>query len=153
MLLSATFCSLQPERRGQLWGIKGPFTGWKALPLQLLLEPHLTQKLCWPITPLNMMGTMGRRLFSSNKHPLLETYFFDVDKLADIHVIISVFDVRPYCLNYLTDHRYNDIPPGQWQGFIVQKLLKQCHHVVVISRPVKRAKQIEFSWGKNTESH
>lgn len=45
--------------------------------------------------------------------PLFETYFFDVDKLADIHVIISVLDIRPYSLNYLADHRYNDIPPGQ----------------------------------------
>lgn len=44
-------------------------------------------------------------------HSVSETYFFDVDKLADIHVIISVLDIRPYCLNYLTDHRYNDIPP------------------------------------------
>lgn len=157
VLLFATFCSLQPERRGQLQGIKAPFTGCTVPSVQLFLEPHLIQRPCWPITPLNMLGAVGRGLFSSNKgcyqqlhpfvslHPLFETYFFDVDKLADIHVIISVLDIRPYSLNYLADHRYNDIPPGQRQGLVVQKLLKQGHHVIVISRPIKKAKQIHFS--------
>lgn len=70
-------------------------------------------------------------------HALFGTYFFDVDKLADIHVIISVLDIRPYSLNYLAHHRHNNVPPGQRQGLVVQKLLKQCHHVVVISRSVR----------------
>lgn len=63
VLLSATFCRLQPERRGQLQGIKAPFTGCKVPSAQLLLEPHLIQRPCWPITPLNMLEAVGRGLF------------------------------------------------------------------------------------------
>lgn len=125
VLLFATFCSLQPERRHQPQGIKAPFREYQAPSVQLLLEPHLIQRPSQPVTMLNMLGAVGKGLFSSNKgccqqlhpfvslHPLLETYFFDVDKLADIHVIISLLDIRPYRLNYLADHRYNNIPPGQ----------------------------------------
>lgn len=125
VLLFATFCSPQPGRRGQPQGNKALFTACQVPSVQLFLEPHLIQRPSWPITELNMLGAVERGLFSSNKgyckqlhpfvslHPLLETYFFDMDKLADIHVIISLLDIWPYRLNYLADHRDNDISPGQ----------------------------------------
>lgn len=124
-------CSLLPsaaysvEEDSHLQAIKAPFTACNIPSVQLLLEPHLIQRPCWPITPLDILRDKGRGLFSSKKgccqqlhpfvslHPPFGTYFFDVDKLTDIHVIISVLDVRPYSLNYLAHHRHNDIPPGQ----------------------------------------
>ena len=42
-------------------------------------------------------------------------HFFDVDKLADIHVIIPVLDVRSDCLNNLADQGYDDVPPRRGQ--------------------------------------
>lgn len=125
VLLFATFYSLQPERRGQPQGIKALFTACQVPSVQLFLEPHLIQRPSQPITLLNTLGVGERGLFSTNKgccqqlhhfvslNPLLESYFFDVDKLADIHVIISLLDIRPYRLNHLADHGYNNIPPGQ----------------------------------------
>lgn len=137
------------------------FSQHAKFPLCNFFKSHLIQRPGDPITVLNMLGAVEKRLFSSNKvycqqlhpfvslHPLLETYFFDVDKLADIHVIIPLLDIRSYRLNYLADHGDNNVPPGQWQGLIVEKLLKQCHHVVVISRPIKKAKySAVISWSK-----
>lgn len=56
----------------------------------------------------------------------------DVDQLADVHVIIAVADVGPYCLDHLSNHRDNDIPPGQRQRLTVEQLLQQRHHVAVV---------------------
>lgn len=47
VLLFVTFCSLQPERRGQPQHIKALFTACQVPSVQLLLEPHLIQR---PIT-------------------------------------------------------------------------------------------------------
>lgn len=110
----ATFCSLKPERRGQLQGIKAPFPGCKVPSPKAMLASYRT---CWGQwewdSPLQTRGAASKLHPFVSLHPLSETYFFDVDKLADIHVIISVLDIRPYSLNYLADHRDNDIPPGE----------------------------------------
>lgn len=47
----------------------------------------------------------------------------DVDQLPDVHVVIAVADVRPYCLYHLPYHRDNDIPPRQRQRLTVEQLL------------------------------
>lgn len=67
VLLFATFCSLQPERRHQPQGIKAPFREYQAPSVQLFLEPHLIQRPSQPVTLLNMLGAVGKGLFSSNK--------------------------------------------------------------------------------------
>ena len=64
-------------------------------------------------------------------------HFFDVDKLADIHVIIPVLDVRSDCLNNLADQGYDDVPPRRWQCLTREQLLEQRHHVVMISWTTK----------------
>lgn len=56
----------------------------------------------------------------------------DVDQLADVHVIIAVADIGPNCLDHLSNHRDNDIPPGQRQRLTVEQLLQQRHHVAVV---------------------
>lgn len=56
----------------------------------------------------------------------------DVDQLANVHVIITVANIRPYCLDHLPNHRDDDVPPGQRQRLTVEQLLQQRHHVAVI---------------------
>lgn len=56
VLLFATFCSLQLERRGQAQGIKTLFIACKVPSVQLFLEPHLIQRLSQLITVLNILG-------------------------------------------------------------------------------------------------
>lgn len=58
----------------------------------------------------------------------------DVDQLADVHVVIAVADIRPYCLDHLSNHWDDDVPPGQRQRLAVEQLLQQRHHVAVIGR-------------------
>lgn len=64
----------------------------------------------------------------------LTSDLLDVNELADVHVIIAVANVGPYCLDHLPNHRDDNIPPGQRQRITVEQLLQQCHHVAVVGR-------------------
>lgn len=66
------------------------------------------------------------RLKQSHAHLL------NVDQLSDVHVVVTVTDVRPDGLNHLSHHRYDDVPPRQRQGLAVEQLLQQRHHVAVV---------------------
>lgn len=61
-------------------------------------------------------------------------HLFDVDELADVHVVVTVANIRSNCLDNLSDHRNDDVPPGQRQRLAVEQLLQQRHHVAVICR-------------------
>lgn len=64
----------------------------------------------------------------------LRSDLLNVDELSDVHVVVTVADVRPHRLNHLSDHRHDDVPPGQRQRLTVEQLLQQCHHVAVVGR-------------------
>lgn len=59
-------------------------------------------------------------------------HLFDVDQLADVHVIVTVANIRSDRLDDLSDHGDDDVPPGQGQRLAVEQLLQQRHHVAVI---------------------
>lgn len=61
-------------------------------------------------------------------------HLFDVDQLADVHVIITVANIRSNGLDNLSNHRDNNVPPRQRQRLAVEQLLQQRHHVAVICR-------------------
>lgn len=63
----------------------------------------------------------------------------DVDQLTDVHVVVTVANVRPHCLHHLSDHGDDDVPPGQRQRLAVEQLLQQRHHVAVIGRAEQKA--------------
>lgn len=83
------------------------------------------------------------------------TYFFfqslsdllNVDQLTDVHVIITVTDIRPDCLYHLPNNRNDDVPPRQRQRLTVQQLLQQCHHVAVVGW----AEQGSKAWNSTLE--
>lgn len=56
----------------------------------------------------------------------------DVDQLTDVHVVIAVANIGPHRLDHLSNHRDDDIPPGQRQRLAVEQLLQQRHHVAVV---------------------
>lgn len=57
-----------------------------------------------------------------------------MDQLADVHVVITVANIRSNRLDNLANHRNDNIPPGQRQRLAVEQLLQQRHHVAVICR-------------------
>lgn len=64
----------------------------------------------------------------------IAAHLFDVDQLADVHVVITVANIRSNCLNNLSNHRNDNVPPRQRQRLAVEQLLQQRHHVAVICR-------------------
>ena len=73
----------------------------------------------------------------------------DVDQLADVHVVVAVANVGPYCLDHLSNHGDNNVPPGQRQGLTVEQLLQQCHHVAVVGRAEHRETERQMVRKKN----
>lgn len=74
----------------------------------------------------------------------IAAYLFDVDQLADVHVVIAVANIRSNCLDNLSNHRNDNVPPRQRQRLTVEQLLQQRHHVAVICRA---------EWGAQHEKH
>lgn len=77
---------------------------------------------------------MTNTLFKFRITKRIETDFFDVDQLPNVHVVITAADVRTHRLHDLPHNRYDDISPGQRERLAVEQLLQQRHHVAVIGR-------------------